>query len=153
MLITSLLPELTPILKLRGFLARSCFNACGQNLQITKDVRLNQCKNISFGNDVFLSAGVWILASDKITIEDEVMMGPYSILITGDHSRLNGSYRFGPPKRAPITLKKGSWIGAQSLVSKGIIIGQGSVLAAGSVATKDIPDMSIFGGVPAKKIK
>jgi len=153
MLITSVLPELTPTLKLRGFLVRKCFNSCGKNLQLTKDVRINQCKNIDIGNDVFLSAGVWVLASNKVVFGDGVMMGPYSIIITGDHTRYNGSFRFGKAVRAPITLGCGSWIGAHSVVAKGVTIGNGAVLAACSVATKNVPEMAVFGGVPAKLIR
>lgn len=153
MLSTSLLPELTPTLKLRGVLAKKCFRSCGNNLQITKDVRIGKCANIDVGNDVFLSAGVWILASDKVNIGDEVMMGPYSIVITGDHTRINGSFRYGAADRAPISLGRGSWVGAQSVVSKGVVIGDGAVLAACSVATKNIPAMSVYGGVPARLIR
>lgn len=87
MLFTNIFPEITPTLKLRGLLTKSCFRSCGKNLQITKDVRLYNCHNISFGNDVFLSSGAWVMASCNVTIEDEVMLGPYSIIITGDHTK------------------------------------------------------------------
>jgi maltose O-acetyltransferase len=153
MLFTNLLPEITPTLKLRGYLAQKCFSKCGRNLQITKDVRLYNCKNISFGDDVFLSAGVWIMASDSVIIESEVMFGPYSIAITGDHTKYLGSFRFGAPLRAPIHIKKGSWICAHGIVTKGVTIGNGSVLGANSVATKDIEDHVFSAGVPAKVIK
>lgn len=153
MVLTGFLPEILPILKLRGFLVKPSFRKCGKNLQITKDVRINQCHNISLGDDVFFSAGVWILASEAISIESEVMMGPYSILVTGDHTRSNGSFRFGPAERAPITLGFGVWVGAHAVVSKGVEIGSGTVLAAGSVATKSIPAMCVAGGLPAKIIK
>lgn len=150
---THLLPEVTPILRLRGWLVKPCFHSCGKNLQVAKDVRISHSYNISIGNDVFLSGGCWILASDIVTIEDEVMLGPYSVIVTGNHTLKNLSYRFGKASREPVTLKRGSWVGAHSVVSKGVILGEGSVLAAGSVATKDIPRLSIAGGVPAKIIK
>lgn len=153
MILTNLLPEITPTLRLRGVLTRNCFKQCGKNLQITKDVRLYNCKNISFGDDVFLSAGVWIMASDNVVVESEVMFGPYSIVITGDHSKILGSFRFGKPLRAPIHIKKGSWVCANAVVTKGITIGKGSVLGANSVATKDIDDNCFCAGVPAKVIK
>ncbi len=153
MLLTRILPEITPTLRLRGYLSSRCFKSCGKNLQITKDVRLYNCSNISFGNDVFLSAGTWIMASCNVTIEDEVMLGPYSIVITGDHTKIGNSFRFGEAVRGPIKLRKGCWIASHAVVTRGVTVGQGSLLAACSVANKDIPDNSLYGGVPAKKIK
>lgn len=153
MKLTGVLPEVTPVLRFRGGLVSPCFNACGYNLQITKDVRIAHAYNLTIGNDVFISGGTWILASEKITIEDEVMLGPYSVVITGNHRLKNNSYRFGGSDREPIILKRGSWVGAHAVVAKGVTLGEGAVLAAGSVATKDIPDFCVAGGVPASVVK
>lgn len=56
-------------------------------------------------------------------------------------------------KTAPITIKDGVWIGAHSIILKGVTIGERSVIAAGSVVTKSIPDDELWGGNPAKFIK
>ncbi|WP_418555536.1 DapH/DapD/GlmU-related protein [Longibaculum muris] len=53
----------------------------------------------------------------------------------------------------PIILKEKSWIGAGSTILAGVIIGKNSIVAAGSVVTKDVPDNCIVGGNPAKIIK
>lgn len=153
MAVTRIFPEITPVLRLRGRLSKFIFKKCGNNLQISKDVRINGTSNLEFGDDVFLSGGSWIMASELVTLGDGVMLGPYSVLITGNHTKESGSYRFGKPDRSPIRIGKGSWIGSHSTVTKGIKIGSGCLLAANSVATKNIPDDSIAGGVPAKVIK
>lgn len=153
MRMTAILPEIKHTMQLRGLLTKCCFKICGKNLQIARDVRIVGITNLSIGNDVFFSAGCWLLTNCDVTIDDEVMLGPYSVIVAGDHTRLNGSYRFGVAVRAPIHLKRGCWIGAHSVVSKGVTIGTGSCLAAGAVATKDIPDNAVAGGVPAKVLK
>lgn len=55
--------------------------------------------------------------------------------------------------KGPITIKNDVWIGANSIILSGITIGNGAVIAAGSVVTKDVPDFAIVGGNPAKVIK
>ena len=153
MVVTSLLPDIKHTMQLRGALIRPCFAACGTNLQIASDVRIAGVHNVTFGRDVFLSGGAWILASCPLTIEDEVMLGPYAVLVTGDHSRLRRSWRFGAAVRASIVLKRGCWIGAHSVVSKGITVGEGACVGAGSVVTRDVEDDSVVGGVPARRIR
>jgi acetyltransferase-like isoleucine patch superfamily enzyme len=153
MRLTGFLPEIRHTMYFRGLLIKCCLKSCGKNLQIARDVRIGGISNLSVGNDVFLSAGSWLLTNCDVTIEDEVMLGPYSVVIAGDHTRKNGSFRFGEAIRAPILLKRGCWIGAHSVVLKGVTVGEGSCLAAGSVATKNIPDNVIAGGVPAVVIK
>ena len=54
---------------------------------------------------------------------------------------------------APIHIGKNVWIGANSMVLPGVTIGDGAVIAAGAIVTKDVPANTIFGGIPAKKIK
>lgn len=152
MRITRFLPEVTPVLRFRGFLVSAFMGECGRNLQITKDVRISGVKNLCVGNDVFMSGGCWILATEKVTLGDGVMLGPYSIVVTGNHSMLNGSYRFGPPNRAPICIKNGAWIAAHAVVCKGVTMGQGSLLSANSVAIRDVDDFSVVSGVPANKV-
>lgn len=54
---------------------------------------------------------------------------------------------------SPIEIKEGVWLGTKVQVNKGVTIGKFCVLGANSVVTKNIPDSSVYGGVPAKKIK
>ncbi|MCJ7651750.1 MAG: acyltransferase, partial [Candidatus Lokiarchaeota archaeon] len=56
-----------------------------------------------------------------------------------------------PP--SPVRIKKGAWLGLHSIVLGGVTIGEGSVIAAGAVVTKDVPDFALAGGVPAKVLK
>ena len=86
-----------------------------------------------------------------ITIRDEVLIGPKVSLITENHP-LNPKQRKGLIGK-PILIKKNAWIGANAIVLPGVTIGENSIVAAGAVVSKDVPDNTIVGGIPAKFIK
>ena len=150
---TSPLPDVTPVLRLRGLLIRPALRRCGPNLQVARNVYIAFPDQLELGRDVFIGYGTWIQAGGGIIVEDQVLLGPYVVLIAGDHTPVDGSYRFGPADRAPITLGRGCWIGAHATVTKGVTIGAGALLAANAVAVKDVPVGSFAGGVPARVIR
>jgi maltose O-acetyltransferase len=150
MLATGWLPDFRPFLRARGFLLRPAFKKCGRNLQVARRVTVNFSSRLEIGRDVYIGVGSWIHARGAITLEDEVQLGPYAALVTGDHTRQHGSYRFGPSKLAPIRLCRGSWVAAHATVTKGVTVGRGALIAANSVATRDIPEFAVAAGVPAR---
>jgi maltose O-acetyltransferase len=152
-LATGWLPDLRPLMRIRGFLLRPCFKSCGRNLQVARRVTINFSNCLEIGRDVYIATGCWIHAWGGIVIEDEVQLGPYSMLVTGDHTLKDGSYRHGPSSLAPIHLRHGSWVAAHAVVTKGVTLGRGALIAANSVATRNIPDFAIAAGVPARIIK
>jgi acetyltransferase-like isoleucine patch superfamily enzyme len=152
-LATAWLPDLRPVLQLRGFLLRPAFKSCGRNLQVARRVTINSSNRLEIGGDVFLGMGCWVNAAGGVVLEDEVQLGPYAVLVTGNHTKLGGSYRFGPSHQASIRLCHGSWVAAHATVTKGVVIGRGALLAANSVATRDIPAFAMAGGVPARIIQ
>jgi maltose O-acetyltransferase len=153
MSVTAWLPDFRPALRLRGFLLRPCFQACGKNFQIARRVTINFPNHLVIGCDVYIATGCWLHAWGGIILEDEVQLGPYVVLATGDHTRLAGSYRYGKSELAPIRLCRGAWVAAHATVTRGVTLGRGALLAANSVATLDVPNYSVAGGVPARIIK
>lgn len=151
-LATCWLPDLRPILRLRGFLLRPAFKSCGRNFQIARNVTINFGNRLEIGNDVYIASGCWLHAWGGITIEDEVQLGPYVVLVTGNHTRRDGSFRWGPGELGPIYLCEGCWLAAHATVTKNVTVGRGALLAANSVATHDVPPMALAGGVPARVI-
>jgi maltose O-acetyltransferase len=152
-LATGWLPDVTPVLRMRGFFLQPCFKSCGENLQVARRVTINFSNRMEIGHDVYIATGCWIHAWGGVVIEDEVLLGPYSVLVTGDHTLKDGSYRRGPCALAPIRLCRGSWVAAHVVVTKGVTLGRGALIAANSVATKNIPDFTFVAGVPARIIK
>ena len=152
-LTTAWLPDFRSVMRIRGFFLRPCFKSCGRNLQVARRVTINFSSCMEIGSDVYIATGCWIHAWGGIYIEDEVQLGPYSVLVTGDHTIKRGSYRHGPSSLAPIRICHGSWVAAHAIVTKGVTLGRGAIVAANSVATRNIPDFAIAAGVPARIIK
>lgn len=108
-------------------------------------------KHIKLGKDVFINHACTFLDLGGITIEDDVQIGPKVNLITENHP-------VDPSKRKyldlkSILIKRNAWIGAGATILPGVTVGENSIVAAGAVVNKDIPDNTIVGGVPAKVIK
>ena len=108
-------------------------------------------KNITVGDDVFINAGCKFQDQGGITIDDGALIGHGVVLATLNHD-------LDPEKRqqlhpAPIHIGKRVWIGANATITQGVTIGDNSVVAAGAVVNKDVPENTIVGGVPAKIIK
>lgn len=126
---------------------------CGRNLRLGRNISFYSPGNISIGNDVYIAYGCWFLGAEEILVEDEVMFGPYCVIADSNHTFLNGSYRYGPPKNGMIKFGAGGWIGAHSTILLNSIIGKGVLVAANSVVNNSIEDFEIVGGVPARKLK
>jgi acetyltransferase-like isoleucine patch superfamily enzyme len=153
MLATGWLPDLRPLMRVRGYLLRPSFKKCGRNLQVARHVTINFSSCLEIGRDVYIATGCWLHAWGGIILEDEVQLGPYAVLVTGNHTRERGSYRYGPSRLAPIRLCRGSWVAAHATITKGVTIGRGALVAANSVATRDVPEFTVAGGVPARIIQ
>ncbi len=150
---TAVLSDVTIMLRFRGWLVRPCFSACGKRFQIASGVRINFTTRMTIGDDVYIAPGCWINAHGGVSLDDQVMLGPYTVVVTTEHQRTNGSYRFGHTQSLPIQIGRGSWTAAHVVVIKGVRIGRGVLVAAGAVVTKNLPDNCIAGGVPARVLR
>lgn len=108
-------------------------------------------KHIRLGRDIFINQNVTFVDLGGITIEDNVLIGPMSRLITVNHLT-------DPIKRrglflSPVHIKKNAWLGANVTVLPGVTIGENAIVAADSTVTRDVPANVIVAGSPAKIIK
>lgn len=108
-------------------------------------------RNIRVGKGVFINSGCHFQDQGGITIGDGALIGHNVVLATINHD-------FDPARRgdnhpAPIVIGKRVWIGANATVLPGVRIGDGAVVGAGAVVTKDVPPCTIVGGIPARIIK
>lgn len=106
---------------------------------------------IRIGTGVFINHACSFLDMGGITLEDDVLIGPKANLITENHP-LDAANRRSLICR-PILVKRKAWIGAGATILPGVTIGENAVVAAGAVVSKDVPDNTIVGGVPAKVIR
>lgn len=111
---------------------------------------------IIIGNNVGIS-GSSINATTTITIEDNVLIGSGCLISDTDSHPLLWEDRLcnnnDITSKAPITIKKNAFIGARSIILKGVTIGEGAVVGAGSVVSKDVPPYTVVCGNPAKIVK
>lgn len=91
-----------------------------------------------------------------MVIGNNVMMGPEVMAFTKNHRTEEVSIPMvdqGDIEEQPIVIDDDVWIGARSIILPGVHVGCSSIIAAGSVVTKDVEPFSVVGGVPAKQIK
>jgi acetyltransferase-like isoleucine patch superfamily enzyme len=80
-------------------------------------------------------------------------VGARVLFLTSGHEIGPSERRAGPVHSSPITVEDGCWIGAGSILLPGVTIGRGSIVAAGSVVTKDVAPDTLVGGIPARPIR
>lgn len=129
---------------------------CHEDTIIEPPFRCDEGPNLFIGKHFYANYNFTVLDYDKITIGNNVLIGPNVTLSSATH---NVDYHIRNKDDemdimgAPIVIEDYVWIGANVVVLPGVTIGKHSVIAAGSVVTKDIPADCIAGGVPAKVIK
>lgn len=108
-------------------------------------------KNITIGKNVFFNTGCSFQDRGGISIRDGTSIGMNVTISTLNHGLFmesrNTTYPF------PVVIGKNVWIGSGSSILPGVTIGDNSVVAAGAVVTKDIPENTVVAGVPAKVVK
>ncbi|QBF46308.1 DapH/DapD/GlmU-related protein [Janibacter limosus] len=108
-------------------------------------------RNIHLGERVFINSGCRFQDQGGVTIGDDSLIGHNAVLATLDHD-------VHPDRRAdmhpaPIVIGRKVWIGANATILKGVTIGDGAIVAAGAVVTKDVPADSIVVGAPARVVR
>ena len=144
-----------------GFLLKFVMNSWLLNPIAPRKVRPWVLRKIGchVGKDVFVGSRVWIDAghADQIYIEDHAHVTGLTVLLC--HKRDLSNYYQGddyaklPYKEGEIHLEKGCSTGTGTLVMPGVTIGEGAIVGAGSLVTKDIPAWTIAIGRPAKVVK
>ncbi|WP_246615029.1 sugar O-acetyltransferase [Agarivorans litoreus] len=146
----------------REALVRELFVKVGKNIEVCPPLTVDYGDTVFIGDDVFINTNFTLVNSGKITIGDRVMIAPNVSLFSINHAldpELRKTYINQQGERevidypAPITIGNDVWIGGHAVVLAGVTVGNGSVIAAGAVVTKDVPAGVLVGGNPAKVIR
>ena len=146
--------------KLNNWICRKKFKYFGKNSEFRPYAYAICSSKISIGSNVIIRPGTMIFADTEengnVIIEDDVLIG------AGVHFYVN-NHRYDNPvlpiskqgyyESKEIHVKKGAWIGANSIILLGVTIGKNAVVGAGSIVTKDVEPSTIVCGNPAKEIK
>jgi acetyltransferase-like isoleucine patch superfamily enzyme len=140
-----------------------CFGArIGQDVKIAPPVLFHNFSdrakkpfaNLTIGNHVYIGRGAFFDLKEKIVIEERVTLAMGVMIVT--HTGLEDSplrSRVLPDSEAPVTIRRGAYIGARATILEGVEIGECAVAAAGALVTRSIPPYTVYGGVPAREIK
>jgi maltose O-acetyltransferase len=138
---------------IRYLICKNIFDFCGKNVNIERLAYIGDGKGIYIGNNSGI--GVNCKIQRNVKIGNDVMIGEDVIILTSTHKfdDCNVPMRTQGLKILPVTIGDDVWIGSRVMILPGVKIGKGSIIGAGAVVTKDVPEYSIVGGVPAKVIR
>jgi len=104
---------------------------------------------LHFGRNVFLNQGVRIACTTEVNIGDNALIGDETVILDSDYHGVSG----GETKSASVRIERDVWLGTRVIVLRGVTIGEGCVVGAGSVVTRSLPPRSFAAGVPARVIR
>lgn len=138
--------------KLRVFFARRIISKCGKGVNIEHNAKFTP--RLSLGDRS--GVGIDCEINGKVEIGNCVMMGPEVIIYTSGHMFDSTEIPMmdqGDTEEKSVVIGNDVWIGRRVMIMPGVHIGDGCVIGAGAVVTKDIPAYSVAAGVPAKIVK
>ncbi len=138
--------------RIRNFFARKIAESLGRDVNIEKGAYFTP--GLVLGNRSGI--GIRCEVHGKVTIGDNVMMGPEVVIYTKGHAYEDTSKPMieqGDTQMKPVRIMDDVWIGRRAIILPGVTIGSGAIIGAGAVVTKDVAPMTVVGGNPAKVIK
>jgi maltose O-acetyltransferase len=139
---------------LRRWLVARIVLSCGADVLVKQNCYFGTGASLRIGNRAQLGQNARI--DQDVTLGDDVVMGPDVIIMTAAHAfddptvtvRLQGSL-----PRQPVIVGNDVWLGARVVILPGVSIGDGAVVGANAVVTKDIPPLAIAAGNPARVVR
>lgn len=137
--------------EIRRVLGKITESEIDESVAIFTPLYINYGKHTKIGKNVFINFDCTFLDLGGITIEDNVLIAPKVSLLSEGHPVSPANRQSLVPGH--IHIKRGAWIGANATILPGVTVGANSIVAAGAIVSKDVPDNTIVGGIPAKVIK
>lgn len=135
--------------KARGFWAKGIVAKMGSNVNIERNAVFGPLLEIGDHSGVGINCEVY----GPVKIGANVMMAPEVVIYTSGHRHDRIDIPMmdqGNDEIRPVTIGNDVWIGRRAMIMPGVTIGDGVIIGAGAVVTKDIPPYSVVGGVPAQ---
>lgn len=111
--------------------------------------------SVDIGDNVGIGPNAFLAGQGGLTVQESTIAGPGLMIFTEDHEfgGSNTPIRAQGEVRSPVVIEAGCWLGARVTILRGVTIGAGSMIAAGSVVTRDVPQGVLAAGVPAKIVR
>jgi maltose O-acetyltransferase len=139
--------------KIRFVICKRIFGRCGKDVTIDKKAYFGMGSQIEIGDYSGIGANSDV---GRVKIGKYVMIGPEVIILSRSHNYRDVTKPMifqGYDKEKTIIIGDDVWIGTRAIILPGVKIGNGVIVGAGAVVTKDVPDYAVVGGVPAKLIR
>lgn len=137
----------------RSEILHSLLGKAGKKCTILSPFHCDFGYNIKVGENFFANTGLVVLDEAEVNIGDNVLIGPQVGIYTAYHALDITRRRKGYEAASPVTICDDVWIGGHSCILPGVTIGKGSVIGAGSVVNRDIPEMVVAAGNPCRVIR
>ena len=149
------LPRFRTANAIKSTLLRTRGAVIGRNVNYYPGAWITPARNLEIADDVNISLGVIVTTAGGVSIGARTMIGYRTQILSSNHRIEAGQTGVhGTGKNfGKVVIGSDVWIGGGCVILPGVSIGDGSVVAAGSVVTKDVPSKTLVGGVPARKIR
>lgn len=127
--------------RLRPALLRLFGAKVGNRCLIRHGVRVHWPWNLELGDDVWIGEYAWLHSLVEIVVEDNVCVSQRASIVTGGHHHRDPEFSYD---NGPVVLRSGCWIATGAMVLRSVTIGRNSVVGAGSVAYRDLPDNMVL---------
>lgn len=113
----------------------------------------NPCKLLSIGRGTLITGGLHVDLGAPVRIGNMVRIGHDVSLLTINHEVGHWFLRAGTSSSAEVVLEDGCWIASRCTILPGVVVGRGSIVAAGAVVTRSVPPNTLVAGVPARVLR
>jgi maltose O-acetyltransferase len=139
--------------RIRRLLCKGIFESCGRNINVEHGAFFGSGRDIRIGDNSGL--GLNCRVNGPLTIGRDVMIGPDVCIFTQNHetSRLDIPMNLQTAPKRPVEIGDDVWIAARAIILPGVTVHRGSIVGAGAIVTKDVPEYAVVGGNPARILK
>lgn len=138
-----------PCAAIRRLFCRLLGMRIGKGSELAMGIYLQMPSRVTIGRDTYINRGVWLDGRGIVKIGNSVTISPRVTISSAGHDAQSTTFEY---VSAPISIGDYAWVGINATILKGVTIGEGAVVAAGAVVTKDVEPYAIVAGVPARKI-
>jgi putative colanic acid biosynthesis acetyltransferase WcaF len=135
---SAFIPSIVRVLLLQAFGA-----SIGRKVVLRRGVRVHFPWNLEIGDNSWIGEEVWFINHEKVSVGSDVCISQRSIICSGSHDYRSASLEYA---HKPIEIKDGAWVCLDARVLSGVTIGECSVVSAGEIARKSLPDYSMLVG-------
>ena len=143
---------LVPSHHIRRYVYRSLGAEIGKNVVFHFRTEVRGLHRLKIGDGTIIGDNALLAAQRGLTIGKNVNLSSNVSIYSGAHDHRDPYFRSTPATTRPITIGDRAWIGSNAIILTGVNIGEGAVVCAGAVVTKDVEPYAVVAGIPAKKV-